>query len=305
MSSHQPNQDAAVAALVESGKLLARLDALSVSAKRLCDIGVEEKANLLCSQIRELRYNLHDNLSDAELLKVLQEQIDSISILQADLDAEHASAKLAYQVAQNAAFQTACERLKAIIVEHKEVLVRVKGQTSFTDHFGLVNRKKWNREVHKFIAGIVEPSLGFLLTPALEGFAVNLIDQLASNNDSNSSPLVAPDVAAMSAVSYEAYCANELRQLGWDAQLTPATGDQGADIIAMRGGIRVVIQCKKYSSPVGNDAVQQVIAAMAFQDAKIAAVVSNAMFTPAARQLAKKANVLLLHHSELGLLDGS
>ena len=83
--------------------------------------------------------------------------------------------------------------------------------------------------------------------------------------------------------------------------MTKASGDQGADIIAERSGLRVVIQCKFYTSPVGNEALQQVVASRLHEHAAKAVVVSNANYTRAARQLAATTDVLLLHHDELVL----
>ena len=40
--------------------------------------------------------------------------------------------------------------------------------------------------------------------------------------------------------------------------MTQGSHDYGGDIIAIKDQIKYVIQCKKYSSPVGIDAVQQV-----------------------------------------------
>ena len=60
-----------------------------------------------------------------------------------------------------------------------------------------------------------------------------------------------------------------------------------------------MLQCKLYSRPVGNNAVQQAIAGQRFELATHAVVVSNAAFTRSARELAAAAGVLLLHHDEL------
>ncbi len=83
--------------------------------------------------------------------------------------------------------------------------------------------------------------------------------------------------------------------------MTPASGDQGADIIARRTGVSLVVQCKLYSGLIGNAAVQEAIAARAFYGATYAAVVSNQLYTPAARELAKRADVALLSPVELTL----
>jgi HJR/Mrr/RecB family endonuclease len=59
-------------------------------------------------------------------------------------------------------------------------------------------------------------------------------------------------------------------------------------------GVAVAIQCKFQSTPVGNDAVQEAIAAKQFFDCHGAAVMSNQSFTPSARRLADKCGVRLM-----------
>lgn len=100
-------------------------------------------------------------------------------------------------------------------------------------------------------------------------------------------------------MDFEHYCADLLKANGWQAQVTQASGDQGIDIIAEYDGKKAVFQCKKYASPVGNKAVQEVIEGKQFCGASIAAVVSNASYTQSAKQLANTTGVYLLHHSEL------
>ncbi len=74
---------------------------------------------------------------------------------------------------------------------------------------------------------------------------------------------------------------------------TPATGDQGADVILVVDGVKIVIQAKKYTGVVGNAAVQEVFAAMQFYDGDYAMVVTNSRYTPAAQTLATKIGVEL------------
>jgi restriction system protein len=106
----------------------------------------------------------------------------------------------------------------------------------------------------------------------------------------------------MTPVEYEQFVAKILRDFGWSARLTAATGDQGIDVIAEKKSIKVVIQCKLYSKPVGNAAVQEAIAGKSFERANFAAVVTNAGFTTSAKQLATSSGVILLHHGQLGNL---
>jgi restriction system protein len=90
---------------------------------------------------------------------------------------------------------------------------------------------------------------------------------------------------------------------GWTAKATGATGDQGADIIAEKEGMRLIVQCKLFGKPVGNGAVQEAHAARAHFRATHAAVVTNADFTRSARDLAATTGVALIHHSQLGEIE--
>lgn len=100
-------------------------------------------------------------------------------------------------------------------------------------------------------------------------------------------------------IEYEQYCRSIFRLEGWTANTTARTGDQGADLVCESGGARAVVQCKRYSQPVGNAAVQEVLAARVFYGAALAAVVTNVSFTKAAIELAEKTFVHLLNDSQL------
>lgn len=112
-----------------------------------------------------------------------------------------------------------------------------------------------------------------------------------------------PEFTGSDPTVYERYCGEVLDGLGWLVRFTPATGDQGADILAEKNGLRLVVQCKLYSSPAGNDAVQQVIAAKGFYQADAAAVIASSGFTKAARQLAAAHGVHLAHQDTIAELD--
>src|SRR5690606_1984973 len=105
---------------------------------------------------------------------------------------------------------------------------------------------------------------------------------------------------SMTGHDYERFVGNLVGDCGWGVQVTKGSGDQGADVIAERDGVRVVIQCKLYASTVGNKAVQEVYAAKTFYDCDYACVVSNAGYTPSARKIASRTGVHLLHHDEIG-----
>jgi restriction system protein len=108
---------------------------------------------------------------------------------------------------------------------------------------------------------------------------------------------------AMSPEEFEHYCAALLRRAQWRAEVTQASGDQGVDIVAEKRGLRIVVQCKMYSKPVGNRAVQEIVAGIAHVEAQRGVVVTTVGYTPAAEALAASNNILLLHYSQLHRID--
>jgi HJR/Mrr/RecB family endonuclease len=111
------------------------------------------------------------------------------------------------------------------------------------------------------------------------------------------------DVAAMSPIEYERYCAEVLRRAGWRVRHVGRQGDQGVDVLAELRGTRAAVQCKRYSGRAGNDAVQQVVAGKRLHGAQIAVVVAPFGYTRAAEQLAHANAALLMSHSDLARLE--
>lgn len=100
-------------------------------------------------------------------------------------------------------------------------------------------------------------------------------------------------------IEYERYIASKLKGIGFDTRVTKGSGDQGVDVLAVRAGLSFAIQCKMYSHPVGNSAVQEVYAGKEFYNTNYGVVVTNASFTKSARQLANKNHIILLHDTQL------
>lgn len=76
-------------------------------------------------------------------------------------------------------------------------------------------------------------------------------------------------------------------------EVTKSSGDQGVDIIAYKHGKKYGIQCKYYTYPVGNKAVQEAYAGANFYDCDKAIVMTNTTFTRSAKELAEKLEVEL------------
>lgn len=188
--------------------------------------------------------------------------------------------------------------VRRIARRHGPTLALRRRQERFLDAYGNMIEDGWLRERDYFVARTVQPLLeergyGDYAEPRFEEM-IEIVERVTCAQ-------ALPDDRAMpeDGVAYERYCADLLTEAGWDARPTGASGDQGCDVIAEKDGLRLIVQCKRYGRPVGNAAVQEVAAAALHWSGDMAAVVSNAGFTPAARKLAGSTGVLLLHHDDL------
>ncbi len=101
-------------------------------------------------------------------------------------------------------------------------------------------------------------------------------------------------VDSMEGHEFEHWCAELLRQNGFsNIEVTRGSGDQGVDIVATKGGVRYAIQCKCYSSPLGNKPVQEVHAGKNMYKCHVGVVMTNSHFTSGAKELADATGVLL------------
>ena len=73
----------------------------------------------------------------------------------------------------------------------------------------------------------------------------------------------------MTGEQFEHFCASLLRANGFrNVKVTQTSGDYGIDVLAQKGMDSYAIQCKCYSSPVGNHAVQEAFSGAAYCDDK-------------------------------------
>lgn len=101
-------------------------------------------------------------------------------------------------------------------------------------------------------------------------------------------------VDSMSGYDFEQWCAKLLRRLLFSSvEVTKSSGDQGVDVLAKKGGVRYAIQCKCYSSDIGNHSVQEVHAGKSMYNCHVGVVMTNRYFTPAAKELARVTGTLL------------
>lgn len=99
---------------------------------------------------------------------------------------------------------------------------------------------------------------------------------------------------------FERFCAELLLKNGFEsAEVTQGSGDHGIDILAEKDGITYAIQCKCYSSNIGNAAVQQAHTGKSIYRKDIAIVLTNRYFTPQAKEEAQALGVKLWDRDKL------
>ena len=107
------------------------------------------------------------------------------------------------------------------------------------------------------------------------------------------------EIDLMSGLEFEKFISKFFTDLGYDTEITKASGDQGIDILAKREGFLVAIQAKCYNGMVGNHAIMEAVAGMKYYNANKCMVVTNSTFTKSAIELAKANNVELWDRSVL------
>ena len=98
----------------------------------------------------------------------------------------------------------------------------------------------------------------------------------------------------MDGIDFEHFTCDILLANGFEhAESTKASWDFGVDVLATKDNVTYAIQCKRYSSLVGIEAVQQAYAGRAYYECHVAVVFTNQYFTRSARKLADKIGVVL------------
>lgn len=108
--------------------------------------------------------------------------------------------------------------------------------------------------------------------------------------------MLAPDprlerIDAMTGPEFELAVRDLLELLGYeDVQVTPHF-DKGADLIAVKDGIRTAVQVKRWSSAVGKNAVLQLYDGMNYYACEAGLLVTNSFLTREAKERATRFGV--------------
>ncbi len=103
----------------------------------------------------------------------------------------------------------------------------------------------------------------------------------------------------MSGSEFEHHLANYFASQGYKIELTPASGDYGADLVLRTRTECIVVQAKRWNSKIGVSAVQEISTARHFYRANSALLITNSSLTKSAKELARRANVSVWERDKL------
>ena len=140
-------------------------------------------------------------------------------------------------------------------------------------------------------------STWYIFAIALGGFVCYVTYKIYRQNKLSKAGI--KEVDQMSGKDFEMFLYSLFSKLGYKVQHTGRIGDLGSDLIIEKGGIKTAVQAKRYSDPVGPDAIREVNTVVKPRNCNFGMVVTNSHFTEEARYLAKTNNITLWDREEL------
>ena len=147
----------------------------------------------------------------------------------------------------------AVSTIKRIVDKHIETLARRRLVLVTVDHYGIADGSAWNQEVQRFVDKVVRPELSERDVKAVAPRMNVLFQEMIEDRVRIRSDEIKADLdfsEQFTPTQFEQWCTKFLNTKGWKAITTKASGDQGADVIADKDGMRIVLQCKLYSGTV-------------------------------------------------------
>lgn len=120
-----------------------------------------------------------------------------------------------------------------------------------------------------------------------------------TNSGSYSVKVLLNKIDKMEGVLFEKFLGELYENMGYSVEYTPATGDQGIDLLCRKDGRLIGVQAKRYSKNVSNSAVQEAMGGKVFYDLDEAIVFTNSSFTKSAKELSERAGILLYDRDNL------
>lgn len=186
--------------------------------------------------------------------------------------------------------------LRLAILEHIIALTRRLDMALKLNEYGAISKDERLREIEIFF-----DSIRYVPNRLDRKFAVSIVlhEVERAKIERKSIGFNVETMPKGDALLFEHWTAESLEKFGWTARVTKASADNGVDVVAVKEGLSVAVQCKLYKGSVGNKAVQEVYSGMKHMQLDRAVVISTGRYTKAAKNLAATTGVLLLSEHDI------
>ncbi|MGV8815654.1 MAG: restriction endonuclease [Gelidibacter sp.] len=194
---------------------------------------------------------------------------------------------------------------REIIQKNLQQLARQKQKSTFTDDYGKENLSRWHdKEIPYFVEHHIYPKLNQIELANIYLYLNDIFVEIEKSVKKVKLKSTGYD-PKMSGFEFEDFCVQILEKEGWKVEKTKAGADQGVDLIIRKPNIVIGVQCKKYSKPIGNKAVQEIKAGISHYNLDNGIVLSNNKFTKSATELAITNRIDLIHYLDIKRIKGS
>ena len=104
---------------------------------------------------------------------------------------------------------------------------------------------------------------------------------------------------SLDGLAFERELGNLYRELGYDVETTPITGDQGVDRILKKNGLTTIIQCQSHQQPVGPAIARETYGALISSGADNAILACTSGFTRGVLKFVEDKSIVLASAKEI------
>ncbi|MGP9569663.1 restriction endonuclease [Halomonas sp. AOP5-CZ2-32] len=202
------------------------------------------------------------------------------------------------------------DQIKESVHKNRHVIFERYRQLTKKDIYGFSNDELWHKEKSKLIENTLKEIGGVTndhfknCSRAITNSIINIhIEDVWLDHKEQEPTSPSRVTNHKKGVDYEQECIEIFNDNGWITMPTPATGDMGADIIAIKRGLKIVAQCKNWSGKTNTKAVQEISTAKNYYEADAALIISETDQTRQSIEISSKLNILSIRKEDISELE--
>ncbi|MDA0772114.1 MAG: restriction endonuclease [Cyanobacteria bacterium] len=193
------------------------------------------------------------------------------------------------------------EELSSLIKKHIESKVPSDGKKEFwlnaNKSFTVYHTKNKGRVALTIAKHDLRRLLKYIRNCEIVSFKDRILHDLDYRKEFDS--LRINDTETLDGIEFENLIQKLFLDSGYQVEVTPTSGDYGADLIIEKDGHKTAIQCKRRNRKSGIRAVQEIYTAKDFFGVDSAMVITNNLCSEPAKKVANKLGVILIDREHL------